>query len=119
MEQYKIGEVQMRFLEIIWQLEPVSLEAITEAARMEFGWKRTETEHMFETLRKKGIFVVEEGMVRAKISQSGFLKIEEEEKKGEALAKNSKRGMQSAFRHSFWAPIAFEEGNIGSRIKIL
>ena len=120
MEQYKIGEVEMRFAEIIWRLEPVSLEELAEAVQTEFGWKRSETERMVEQLCGKGIFVMEMDLVKARVSRSEFRQEKPEEEWSGSLAGRAGKSFKKSsggFRHSFWAPIAFEEGDAASRIK--
>ncbi len=119
MGQYKIGEVEMKFAEIIWRLEPVPLVELAEAVRREFGWKKSETERMVSQLCGKGIFVMEKDLVKAKVSQSAFRQTNSEEEKSESSAGRAGKRKKSSggFLHSFWAPIAFEEGDAVSRIK--
>ncbi len=43
MEQYKLGEMEQKFADIIWANEPVSSRRLTELCEKEFDWKRTTT----------------------------------------------------------------------------
>ena len=41
--EYKIGEVELRFAEMIWQNEPVASGELAKIAAEELGWKKSTT----------------------------------------------------------------------------
>ena len=72
MEQYKLGEMERKFAEIIWRLSPVSTKELTEICEKEFGWKRTTTYTMLKRLCERGIFENKGGTVVVLISKDEF-----------------------------------------------
>ena len=50
MEQFKLGEMEQRFAELIWNHEPVSSRTLTELCAEAFDWKRTTTYTMLRRL---------------------------------------------------------------------
>lgn len=72
MEQYKLGELEQKFADIIWENEPVSSRILTELCAEAFGWKRTTTYTMLKRLCERNIFQNKSGTVTALMSKSDF-----------------------------------------------
>ncbi|NLO47449.1 MAG: BlaI/MecI/CopY family transcriptional regulator [Clostridiales bacterium] len=72
MEQYKLGEMEQKFADIIWESEPVSYRALTELCAEAFNWKRTTTYTMLKRLCERGIFQNIGGTVTSLMSKSEF-----------------------------------------------
>ncbi len=72
MEQYKLGEMEQKFADIIWANEPVSSRTLTELCETEFSWKRTTTYTMLKRLCDRGIFANNSGTVTALMSKTEF-----------------------------------------------
>ncbi len=72
MEQYKLGEMEQKFADIIWTNEPVSSRTLTEICEKEFDWKRTTTYTMLKRLCKRKIFQNNNGTVTALMSKNEF-----------------------------------------------
>lgn len=72
MEQYRLGEMEKKFAEIIWANSPVSTRKLVEIREKEFGWKRTTTYTMLKRLCERGIFTNENGTVVTLISKEDF-----------------------------------------------
>lgn len=72
MEQYKLGEMEQRFADIIWENEPVSSRTLTELCEKEFAWKRTTTYTMLKRLCERKIFRNNNGIVTALMSKNEF-----------------------------------------------
>ena len=72
MEQYKPGEMEQKFADMIWANEPVSSRALTELCEAEFSWKRTTTYTMLKRLCDRGIFANNSGTVTALMSKAEF-----------------------------------------------
>ena len=72
MEQYKLGEMEQKFADMIWANEPVSSRALTELCEAEFSWKRTTTYTMLKRLCDRGIFANNSGTVTALMSKAKF-----------------------------------------------
>ena len=56
MEQFKLGEMEQKFADLIWEAEPVTSRRLTELCAERFDWKRTTTYTMLKRLCERGIF---------------------------------------------------------------
>lgn len=72
MEPYKLGELEQKFADIIWENEPVSSRALTELCAEAFEWKRTTTYTMLKRLCDRGIFRNNGGTVTSLMSKAEF-----------------------------------------------
>ncbi len=72
MEQYKLGEMEQKFADIIWENEPVSSRTLTALCEQEFNWKRTTTYTMLKRLCNRNIFQNINGTVTALMSKNEF-----------------------------------------------
>lgn len=70
--EYKIGEVEMKFAEMIWEKEPVGSGELAKQAEQELHWKKSTTYTVLKRLCEKGIFQNEKGIVTSKISHDDF-----------------------------------------------
>ena len=65
MEDYKLGEMEGRFAQLIWQHQPVASGALVPLCQQAFGWKKSTTYTMLRRLCRRGIFENKEGLVRS------------------------------------------------------
>lgn len=72
MKTYKLGEMEGRFADIIWDHEPVSSRRLTELCQEAFDWKRSTTYTMLKRLCERGVFQNQKGTVSALISKDEF-----------------------------------------------
>lgn len=72
MEQYKLGEMEQKFADIIWGCEPVTSRRLTELCAEAFEWKRTTTYTMLKRLCDRGIFQNNGGTVTSLMSKNEF-----------------------------------------------
>ncbi|MEG0751825.1 MAG: BlaI/MecI/CopY family transcriptional regulator [Oscillospiraceae bacterium] len=72
MEQYKLGEMEQRFADLIWSNEPVGSRALCELCAAEFSWKRTTTYTMLKRLCDRRIFENQNGTVVALMAKNEF-----------------------------------------------
>ena len=56
MEQYKLGEMEEKFAELIWKHAPIASGELTKLCENEFGWKRTTTYTMLKRLCQRSLF---------------------------------------------------------------
>ena len=73
MEPYKLGEMEQKFADLIWEKEPVSSGELTRLCEKAFSWKRSTTYTMLKRLCLRGIFSNEQGAVRAQMTKEEFL----------------------------------------------
>lgn len=72
MKQYKLGEMEQRFADLIWLHEPIGSRALTEVCEKAFDWKRTTTYTMLKRLCDRELFQNQNGMVSALVSKNEF-----------------------------------------------
>ena len=69
MEEIKLGLVEARFAEIVWQNEPLTTRELVGLCEKELEWKRTTTYTVLKKLCEKGIFQNQDGVVTSLISK--------------------------------------------------
>lgn len=72
MEQYKLGDMEQKFAEIIWANAPIGSRALAELCQDALSWKRTTTYTMLKRLCDRGIFENQGGSVVALMSKQEF-----------------------------------------------
>lgn len=72
MDQYKLGEMEKKFADLIWNHAPIVTRALTELCQREFSWKRTTTYTMLGRLCERGIFQNRDGTVTALMTKAEF-----------------------------------------------
>ena len=73
MEPYRLGEMEQKFADLIWEKEPVSSGELTRLCEKAFSWKRSTTYPMLKRLCLRGIFSNAQGVVRAQMTKEEFL----------------------------------------------
>lgn len=102
MAEYKLGEVESRFAEIIWKNEPLSSRRLAILAEESLNWKRTTTYTILKRLCDRGLFRNNGGTVTSLVSREEF------------YAEQSKQFVQDTFQGSLPAFLAA----FGSRKKL-
>jgi predicted transcriptional regulator len=72
MKDMKLGVIETRFAEIIWENAPLSTNQLIKLCTEKLEWKRTTTYTVLKKLCDKGIFKTENSMVTALISKQEF-----------------------------------------------
>lgn len=78
MIEARLGEVESRFADIIWQNEPLSSRKLAELAEKELSWKRTTTYTVLKRLCDRGLFQNQGGTVTSLISKGEFYALQSE-----------------------------------------
>lgn len=102
MADYKLGEVESRFADIIWKNEPLSSRRLAVLAEEELNWKRTTTYTILKRLCDRELFQNNGGTVTSLVSKEEF------------YAEQSKQFVQDTFQGSLPAFLAA----FGSRKKL-
>lgn len=63
MDDNRLGLMEGRFADIIWQSAPISTGDLIKICEAQFGWKRTTTYTMLKRLCQRGIFANDSGTV--------------------------------------------------------
>ena len=72
MVEYKLGVVESRFADLVWEREPMSTAELVKLCEAELKWKRTTTYTVLKKLGEKGIFQLQDGIVTALISREDY-----------------------------------------------
>lgn len=72
MIEARLGEVESRFADIIWNNEPLSSRRLAELAQQELCWKRTTTYTVLKRLCDRGLFQNQNGTVTSLVSKKEF-----------------------------------------------
>lgn len=72
MQEYKLGVMEGRFADLIWESAPISTADLVKLCQQEFDWKRTTTYTMLKRLCQRGIFQNNNGTVVVLISKEVF-----------------------------------------------
>lgn len=75
---YKLGEVEMQFVEIIWANEPLTSRALTVLAEEQLNWNRSTTYTILRKLCEKGILENNKAVVSTRISKEEYNGIQSE-----------------------------------------
>lgn len=72
MERYKLGEMERRLAEIIWENAPLASGELAKLCEQAFEWKRTTAYTMLKRLCERGLFANENGRVTVLVSKEEF-----------------------------------------------
>ena len=78
MDELKLGTVEARFADLVWQNEPLTTKELVALCEQELSWKRTTTYTVLKKLCEKGIFKTENSRVSALISRRDFYAMQSE-----------------------------------------
>ena len=79
MFETRLGEVESRFADIIWNNEPLSSRRLAELAEQELSWKRTTTYTVLKRLCDRGLFQNQNGAVTSLVSKKEFHAMQSEQ----------------------------------------
>ena len=72
MEETRLGAVESRFAELIWENEPLPSGELVKLCQQELSWKKSTTYTVLKKLCQRGLFRNEGGVVSARISREEF-----------------------------------------------
>lgn len=78
MIDYKLGEVEMRFADIIWNNEPLSSGELVKYAEKELSWNKSTTYTILRRLCQRGMFQNNKGTVTSLITKADFIAVQSE-----------------------------------------
>ena len=70
MTEYRLGEMEEKFADLIWERAPVGSGELVKLAESVLGWKKSTTYTVLRRLCEKGLFVNENGAVSPLMSKS-------------------------------------------------
>ena len=72
MEELRLGAVESRFADIIWDNEPIPSGELVKLCEQKLEWKKSTTYTMLKRLCGRGIFKNENGVVSSILSKEEF-----------------------------------------------
>ena len=96
MNSIRLGTIEARFADIVWERAPLSTAELIRLCEEEFGWKRTTTYTVLKRLSERGIFKNDGGTVIVLISRDDFYSMQ-----SEMVVKESFGGSLPAFIAAF------------------
>lgn len=78
MEEFKLFDAESKFLDIIWEFEPINSTELTKVCFEKLGWKKSTTYTMIRKLVGRGILINENAIVSALIKKEQVQKYESE-----------------------------------------
>ena len=79
MKQFKLGEMEMAFAEIIWDNAPVTSGELVKLCEEKLEWKKSTTYTMLKRLCQRELFENDGGTVKVLISKDEFKAAQSEE----------------------------------------
>ena len=107
MKEMKLGVIEARFADMVWERAPLSTSELIGLCEAEFGWKRTTTYTVLKRLSERGIFKNDKGTVMVLISKDEFYSIQSERVINESFG-----GSLPAFVAAFTSRQNLSEGEI-------
>ena len=78
MDELRLGVVEARFAQIVWEHAPLSTKELVSLCDKELNWKRTTTYTVLKKLCQRGLFHTEDSTVTVLISKEEFSAIQSE-----------------------------------------
>ena len=114
MAEYKLGEIETIFADIIWDNEPVSSRRLTELAEERLNWKRTTTYTILKRLCDRELFQNEGGKVTSLVSREEFYA-----RQSEMFVEETFNGSLPAFLAAFGSRKKLSEAEIDELQKVI
>lgn len=79
MAEYKLGEIEMRFAEIIWNNEPLPSNELVKLCAQELNWKKSTTYTILRRVCERRLFQNNNSIVSSLVSKEEYLAHQSEE----------------------------------------
>lgn len=107
MDEIRLGVVESKFADLIWQNEPVTTAELVKLCAERLNWKRTTAYTVLKRLCERGIFQMENSVVTSRISRREF-----DSMQSEKFVKDAFDGSLPAFIAAFTAHKSLTEEEI-------
>ncbi len=78
MDDIRLGVVESKFADLIWESEPIPSGELVKLCERELSWKKPTTYTVLRKLCERGIFKNEKGIVSSVISRQEFYAMQSE-----------------------------------------
>lgn len=79
MEEIKLAEIESRFVELIWQKEPIPSGDLVTLCEKELNWKKSTTYTVLRRLCQRGILQNEDAVVTSRIKKDEYMALRSEQ----------------------------------------
>ena len=79
MEDYKLGAMETKFAELMWDNEPIPSGELVKLCEKELSWKKSTTYTMLRRLCERKIFQNKDGVVSSLITKPEFQALQSEQ----------------------------------------
>lgn len=114
MAEYRLGEIEAIFADIIWSNEPVSSRRLTELAEERLNWKRTTTYTVLKRLCDRGLFQNDGSRVTSLVSREEFYA-----RQSEMFVEETFQGSLPAFLAAFSSRKKLSDADIDALQKVI
>ena len=114
MAEYKLGEIETIFADIIWDNEPLSSRRLAELAQERLDWKRTTTYTILKRLCDRELFQNEGGTVTSLVSREEFYA-----RQSEIFVEETFHGSLPAFLAAFGSRKKLSDSEIDELQKVI
>ena len=114
MAEYKLGEIETIFADIIWDNEPLSSRRLAELALERLDWKRTTTYTILKRLCDRELFKNEGGTVTSLVSREEFYA-----RQSEIFVEETFHGSLPAFLAAFGSRKKLSDSEIDELQKVI
>ena len=114
MAEYRLGEVEMKFADIIWEHEPIASGELVKLSEQKLNWKKSTTYTILKRLCEREIFPNVDGVVSSLISKEQF-----QLKKSEEFLNENYGGSLPSFVAAFASRKKLSKAEIESLKKII
>ena len=114
MADYKLGEIESIFADIIWDNEPLSSRRLAELALERLEWKRTTTYTILKRLCDRELFQNEGGTVTSLVSREEFYA-----RQSEMFVEETFHGSLPAFLAAFGSRKKLSDSEIDELQKVI
>ena len=114
MAEYKLGEVESVFADIIWSNEPLSSRRLAELAQERLNWKRTTTYTVLKRLCDRELFQNKDSIVTSLVSREEFYA-----RQSEQFVEETFQGSLPAFLAAFGSRKQLSDAEIDELQKVI
>ena len=114
MNDLKLGAIESRFADIIWQNEPIRSGELAELAEQELNWKRTTAYTVLKRLCDRGLFQNRDRVITSLISRDAFYA-----RQSVKFVEETFEGSLPAFLASFGSGKKLSEAEIAELQKVI
>ena len=76
MAEYKLGEIEMRFADIIWENEPLASGELVKLCEKALNWKKSTTYTILRRVCDRELFQNQDGIVTSLVSKEEFFAVQ-------------------------------------------